>query len=135
MLQEVTKRLPAKKMADFNFTLRCSVTSAIKMFGTKWKPCIICYLINGAMRYNDLFRIIPNISRKMLSEQLKELETDGIIKRIQYDRKLQRVDYELTQKGMSLLPVLRTIETWGLHNVKNVLSIEEMIDSTLRAYS
>jgi len=66
---------------------------------------------------------------------LKELETDGIIKRIQYDRKLQRVDYELTQKGMSLLPVLRTIETWGLHNVKNVLSIEEMIDSTLTAYS
>jgi len=133
MLQEVTKRLPGKKMADFNFTLRCSITSALKMFGTKWKPCIICYLIGGSMRYNDLSRIIPNISRKMLSEQLKELETDGIIKRIQYDRKLQRVEYGLTLKGMSLLPVLRTIESWGLHNVNNVLSIEEMISATLGA--
>ena len=135
MLQEVTKRLPGKKMADFNFMLRCSVTSALKIFGTKWKPCIICYLIDGPMRYNDLFRIIPNISRKMLSEQLKELETDGIIKRIQYDRKLQRVDYALTEKGISLLPVLKTIESWGLQNVKNVLSIEEMIDSTFGACS
>ena len=131
MEQEVTKRLPGKKKAGPDFGLRCSVISALRIFATKWKPCILCYLACRPMRYNELYRIIPNISRKMLSEQLRDLEADKMITRIQYDKKLQRVEYSLSQKGTSLLPVLEQIQNWGLQHITNVLSIDEMIASTV----
>lgn len=79
------------------------------------------------MRYNERYRIIPNISRKMLSEHLKELEINTLITRVQYDDKLQRIEYGLSEKGESLLPVLEQLQNWGLSNIKNVLSIREML--------
>jgi DNA-binding HxlR family transcriptional regulator len=60
--QEVTKRLLVKKRLSLKMTYQCSVIATLKQFATKWKPCIICYLAEKPMRYNDLFRIIPNIS-------------------------------------------------------------------------
>ncbi|MEP6951747.1 MAG: helix-turn-helix domain-containing protein [Ginsengibacter sp.] len=93
----------------------------------KWKPCILCYLAEKPMRYNERYRIIPNISRKMLSEHLKELEINTLITRVQYDDKLQRIEYGLSEKGESLLPVLEQLQNWGLSNIKNVLSIREML--------
>ena len=80
-----------------------------------------------AMRYNELYRIIPNISRRMLSEHLKELEINAIIARVQYDDKLQRVEYSLSEKGKSLLPILDQLQNWGLTNIKNVMSIKDML--------
>ena len=130
--QEVTKRLLRKKSADKLFYVQCSVIATLKLFATKWKPCIICYLAEGPMRYNDLYRIIPNISRKILSEHLKELEKDGIIVRQQYDCKLQRVEYELSERGKSLLPILAQLQNWGLTNLKDVLSIKEMLLVTVQ---
>src|SRR5450631_591403 len=103
--QEVTKRLPAGKL----------------------KTCILCYLSERPMRYTELYRAIPNISRKMLSEHLDELERDMLIVRIQYDAKLQRVEYDLSAKGRSLLPVLEELQNWGLHNIPDVLSIRQMM--------
>jgi DNA-binding HxlR family transcriptional regulator len=127
MKQEVTKRLPVKKGPATPEYHRCSVIATLKLFATKWKPCIICYLIEKPMRYNDLYRIIPNISRKMLSEHLKELERDGLIIRVQYDSKLQRVDYRLSEKGRSLIPILDQLQDWGMMHLTNVLSIREML--------
>lgn len=129
--QEVTKRLLHKKSADRGFNYRCSVIATLKLFATKWKPCIICYLAEKPLRYNDLYRIIPNISRKVLSEHLKELEKDNIIVRKQYDYKRQRVEYELSERGKSLLPLLEQLQSWGLMNLKDVLSIKEMLLITL----
>lgn len=127
MKQEVTKRLPVKNGMTASEHHRCSVIATLKMFATKWKPCIICYLMEKPMRYNDLYRIIPNISRKMLSEHLKELERDGLIIRVQYDSKLQRVDYRLSDKGRSLIPLLNQLQDWGMVHLRDVLSIQEMI--------
>ena len=67
----------------------------------------------------------------MLSEHLKELETDQLIQRIQYDHKLQRVEYNLTEKGRSLMPVLDALQDWGMDNIKGSLSIREMLDVTM----
>jgi DNA-binding HxlR family transcriptional regulator len=125
--QEVTKRLLVKRKGDRDANLRCSVIAALKVFATKWKPCILLYLASKPMRYNDLFRIIPNISRKMLSLHLKELEIDGLIIRDQHDEKLQRVEYRLSEKGKSLLPIMYQLEEWGLKNVPDVLAIDDMI--------
>lgn len=83
------------------------------------------------MRYNELYRSIPNISRKMLSEHLRELENDALIVRCEYDKKKQRVEYSLSQKGASLLPLLEHLQNWGLNNIKNVLSIQEMVTITM----
>jgi len=131
MKQEVTKRLLVKRSANANMNYRCSVIAALRLFATKWKPCIICYLAERPMRYNDLYRIIPNISRKVLSEHLKELELDKVVARKQYDEKLQRVEYDLTPRGRSLLPILDQLQDWGLHNFDNVLSIRQMLDLTM----
>ena len=130
--QEVTKRLLVKKMVDPENKLYCSVIATLKLFATKWKPCILCYLLETPMRYNDLYRIIPNISRKMLSLHLKEMEEDGLIVRVQYDYKLQRVEYSLTEKGKSLFPILEHLQNWGLSNLKGVVSMREMVEATTR---
>jgi DNA-binding HxlR family transcriptional regulator len=129
--QEVTKRLLVKKITEAKMNYHCSVIATLKLFSTKWKPCILCYLAEKEMRYNDLYRIIPNISRKMLSEHLRELETDGLIIRNQFDNKLQKVEYRLSEKGSSILPILNQLQNWGLDNLQNVLSIQEMLDATM----
>ncbi len=127
MRQVVTKKLPAKNRASLHFDRQCAVIAALRMFATKWKPCIICYLSEGSMRYNELYRAIPNISRKMLSDQLRELESDGLITRVQYDRKLQQVSYHLSGKGKSLMPLMEQLQNWGLAHISHVLSISDMI--------
>ena len=83
------------------------------------------------MRYNDLHRIIPNISRKILSEHLRELERDNVIIRVQHDHKLQKVEYTLSDRGKSLLPLLEQLQDWGMANLEDVLSIKEMLELTL----
>jgi DNA-binding HxlR family transcriptional regulator len=130
--QQVTKRLLVKKIIPTKANYQCAVIATLKLFATKWKPCIICYLAQQPMRYNDLFRIIPNISRKVLSEHLKELEADAVITRLQYDTKLQRVEYSLSPKGQSLLPILNQLQDWGLSNIKTVLSIQQMLAVTMK---
>jgi DNA-binding HxlR family transcriptional regulator len=127
MKQEVTKKLPVRKSTATAENYRCSVIATLKLFATKWKPCIICYLAEESMRYNELYRAIPNISRKILSEHLKELERDELIVRTQHDKKLQRVDYKLAEKGRSLLPLVHQIQDWGLQHLENVLSIRQMV--------
>jgi DNA-binding HxlR family transcriptional regulator len=127
MSQEVTKRLPVKKNIVSTNNYSCSVIATLKLFATKWKPCIICYLSLESMRYNELHRIIPNISRKMLSEHLKELERDGIVIRTQQDRKGQHVEYRLSDKGRSLMPVLEHLQNWGLAYLPDTLSIKQML--------
>lgn len=131
MIQEVTKRLPVRKSTSTVSNDQCSVIATLKLFATKWKPCILCYLSDRPLRYNDLFRIIPNISRKILSEHLRELERDGVIIRTQFDHKRQKVEYALTEKGQSLLPVLFLLQDWGMNHLSNVLTIREMLDATM----
>ena len=129
--QEVTKRLPVKKSTTAAVNYHCSVIATLKLFATKWKPCILCYLAERPLRYNDLYRIIPNISRKMLSAHLKEMEAGALITRIQYDHKLQKVEYSLSAKGKSLLPILEQLQDWGMNNIQNVLTIRQMLEVTM----
>ena len=125
MEQEVTKRLPVPDTSGQ--PPRCSVIATLKVFATKWKPCILCYLWEQPMRYNQLSRVIPNISRRMLSEHLRQLEKDQLIARKSFDRKNQHVEYSLTEKGRSLMPLLEEIQNWGLEHLDSVLSIRQML--------
>ena len=132
MAQEVTKRLPAIKRTSVVDNRQCAVIASLKVFATKWKPCIICYLAQQPLRFNQLYRAIPNISRKVLSEHLHELEKDELIMRIQYDDKKQKVEYRLSEKGYSLIHIMEQIQNWGMKNMKDVLSIREMMVNTMK---
>lgn len=103
-------KIPCKsKQAPFEYTLR--------VIGGKWKMKIIYQLAScQLLRFNELKRNIPEITYKMLSAQLKELEQDGIVLRKEYPQVPPKVEYSLSQKGISLIPVLNEMCRWGEDN-------------------
>lgn len=97
--------------------LKCPVTALFQLIGGKWKPVILYCLRSEKRRFGEISARIPDLSRKVLTQQLKELEEDGLIKRKQYKEIPPRVEYELTDFGRSLAPVLNEMERWGLENM------------------
>ncbi len=92
----------------------CPFTRAIGTIGNKWKPIIINVIGTRTIRFGQLDAIIPNISRKVLAEQLKELEEDGLLERFAYKEIPPRVEYSLSEKGLAFLPILEDIKKWNL---------------------
>lgn len=97
----------------------CPLTAAVDKIGGRWKPIILFYLSNGNKRFGKLATIVPMISKKVLSQQLKELAEDGLIVRKQFDEVPLRVEYSLTDFGKSVLPILNKIYEWGKQFVDN----------------
>ncbi|MGX7666287.1 winged helix-turn-helix transcriptional regulator [Flavobacterium pedocola] len=97
--------------------IKCPVTGMLQLIGGKWKPVILYCLKSDKRRFGEISARIPNISRKVLTEQLKELEEDGLLTRKQYNEIPPRVEYELTELGKSLDPVLTEMEKWGMENI------------------
>jgi DNA-binding HxlR family transcriptional regulator len=104
-------------MAKLNEKNRCPVTATLQMIGGRWKTIILYCLTSGTKRFGEIAVRIPDISRKVLTEQLKELGADGLILREQYKEIPPRVEYSLTELGKSLSPVIRELEIWGTENV------------------
>ena len=92
----------------------CPFTRAIGTIGNKWKPIIINVIGTRTIRFGQLDAIVPNISRKVLTEQLKELEEDGLLERLAYKEIPPRVEYHLSEKGLAFLPILESIKEWNL---------------------
>jgi len=97
--------------------INCPVTASIELIGGKWKTIILYSLLSGTRRFGEIAVRIPDISRKVLTEQLKELESDGLIVREQYKEIPPRVEYSLTDLGKSLSSVFRELEIWGTENL------------------
>ena len=87
-------------------------TRAIGTIGNKWKPIIINVIGTRTIRFGQLDAIVPNISRKVLTEQLRELEEDGLLERLAYKELPPRVEYKLSEKGLAFLPILEAIKEW-----------------------
>ena len=95
-----------------------SLEQTLKVFGGKWKPIIIWILFsNGIKRYGEIKKLLLGITHKMLSQQLKELEKDNIVYRKEYTQIPPKVEYSLTEKGESFVPILVNICEWGLENL------------------
>lgn len=92
----------------------CAVVRTVGYIGGKWKPIILIRLINGSVRFGKLTVQMPDISRKILTMQLRELEEDGLIIRHSYSEKPPRVEYELSPLGKTLIPVLKAMYDWGV---------------------
>ncbi len=95
---------------DYN---NCPVEAALDIIGGKWKPVILLNLTEGTKRFNELRRLMPNITQRMLTLQLRELEADGLVHREIYPQVPPKVEYSLTARGETLLPVLTTLQEWG----------------------
>jgi DNA-binding HxlR family transcriptional regulator len=94
--------------------LKCSIEYTLKKIGGKWKTVILWHLgTDGTLRYNELRRLLPGVAHKVLSQQLKELEEDDFIKRTQYDTIPPKVEYSMTDLGMTLMPILKQMHAWG----------------------
>ncbi len=94
-------------------TYHCALDVTMHFIGGKWKTVVLWYLRNGRKRFSELKRHIPDITEKMLSLQLKQLEADGFIGKTIYPEVPPRVEYFLTEAGKTLLPVLEVLARWG----------------------
>ena len=98
---------------------QCPVTATLRVIGGKWKPIILFMLSGGTKRFNELKRYMPDVTQKMLTQQLRELEADEIIVRKVYAEVPPRVEYSLSEKGITLKPLLTQMSKWGQQHVLN----------------
>ncbi|MDU6038915.1 MAG: helix-turn-helix domain-containing protein [Clostridium butyricum] len=97
-------------------TYKCSIEFALSIIGGKWKPFILWHLRDKTLRFGELKNLLEKISHKVLTEQLRELEADGIINRRVYTEVPLKVEYSLTEKGYTVIPILEQISMWGAKN-------------------
>ncbi|WP_413991981.1 winged helix-turn-helix transcriptional regulator [Labrys okinawensis] len=91
----------------------CSVEATLSVIGGVWKPVLVFHLLDGKLRFNALCRVTPSATPRMITLQLRELEADGIVKRTVFPEVPPKVEYELTELGQSLAPVLLSMRDWG----------------------
>ncbi len=95
----------------------CPIVETMKFIGGKWKPTILYLIRGGINRFGEIRQIIPEISKKVLTEQLRELERDGLIDREVFAEVPPRVEYSLTEFGKTLTPVLKGMCNWSIEHV------------------
>jgi DNA-binding HxlR family transcriptional regulator len=92
---------------------KCPYATAQSLISGKWAVLILLYLEDGPIRFNELLRKMPKMTHATLSVQLKALEENGLIKRVQYEAIPPRVEYSLTEIGRKFHPVIAAMQTWG----------------------
>jgi DNA-binding HxlR family transcriptional regulator len=93
---------------------QCHMEVTLDLIGGKWKLLLLWKLgENGVMRFNELGRLHPRLTQKMLTQQLRELQADGLVNRKSYDQVPPKVEYSLTERGRALLPILSEMIDWG----------------------
>lgn len=91
----------------------CPVEATLELIGAKWKGIILFYLLDGRVRFSELKRKVGCVTQRMLTKQLRDLEAGGLVNRIVYAEVPPRVEYELTEAGRSLEPILHALKDWG----------------------
>ncbi|WP_080779806.1 winged helix-turn-helix transcriptional regulator [Chryseobacterium phocaeense] len=113
----------------------CPLGKAMSALGSKWKPIIALVIKDRKLRFGELAVRIHVISRKVLTDQLREMETDGLIIREEFKEIPPRVEYSLTEKGLALLPILYMLEEWEAKYQNKELYPEKdcnMLDKEIR---
>ena len=105
---------------------RCPIRNVLSRIGDKWSMLVLFTLENnGCQRFKELQRNIPDISQKMLTATLKTLEADGLVRREAYAEVPPRVEYSLSDKGRSLLPLINNLLTWAIENMYGIIASRE----------
>jgi DNA-binding HxlR family transcriptional regulator len=107
-----------------------AVESTLLAIGGKWKLLILAHLVNETRRYGDLRRLMPQITEKMLIQQLRELERDGLVQRTVYPSVPPKVEYSFTEYSRTLCPMLQAIYEWGkLHALRSHDALDQQLDT------
>jgi DNA-binding HxlR family transcriptional regulator len=101
---------------------RCPVDVTLSAIGGKWKALILYHAISGPRRFNELRRLMPSVTQRMLTQHLRELEADGILHRDVKAQVPPHVEYMLTEKGKTLVPILDAMAQWGAANAAHAAS-------------
>ena len=109
----------------------CPIRNVIARFGNKWALLVI-YILNenGSIRFNQLARQIPDISTKVLSNTLHILEADGLVKRTVFPKVPIRVEYELTETGRNLVPIVISLTEWAQNNMKSIMAHRKKFENS-----
>lgn len=99
---------------------KCPYATAQRLISGKWAVLILHYLEDGPIRFNELLRRMPKMTHATLSTQLKTLEENGLVRRIQYESIPPRVEYSLTDIGMKFRPVIEAMQTWGKEYIEYI---------------
>jgi DNA-binding HxlR family transcriptional regulator len=110
-MTDIIRKDVLARLADGDYS--CEKEMTLAMFSGKWKLPIICHLDDGTYRFNDLRRLLPKITHKVLTNQLRELEQDHLITRTVEEGKQQKVYYAITPLGHSLMPIINGMYEWG----------------------
>lgn len=110
-------------------TYPCPVEVTVDVIGGKWKGLILYHLISGTKRFNELRRLLPKTTQRMLTLQLRELEKDGIIHREVYPEIPPKVEYSLTNFGETLKPIICLMRDWGEVYENEVLLKRQSIEN------
>lgn len=100
-------------MRKYNWKTGCDVEATLSVIGGRWKPVLVCHLLGGRKRFGELRKLTPNATERMMTLQLRELEADGVVARHVYAEVPPRVEYELTEFGRTLEPILELMQEWG----------------------
>ncbi len=120
-----------KKEEKYSIIEICPIRNVVARFGNKWALLIIFILNeNGSTRFNQLCKFIPDISTKVLSNTLHTLEADGLLKRTVYPEVPIRVEYELTDTGKSLVPIIMQLTEWAQKNMKSIIEHRNKYNNT-----
>ncbi|MDF2652482.1 MAG: transcriptional regulator [Paenibacillus sp.] len=92
---------------------KCPIETVIQVVGGKWKPLILWHLMDSTKRFNELEKLIPEVTQKMLAQHLRELENDRLVTRTVYPSVPPKVEYALSEYGKTLIPVLEVMCEWG----------------------
>ncbi len=92
----------------------CPVEATLDLIGGKWKGVVLFLLMQGTKRFNELKRLVPDITQRMLTLQLRQLEEDGLVIRKIYKQIPPKVEYTLSDLGQTIIPILQQMEQWGI---------------------
>ena len=113
---EITEADRRRRHASYECSAGCPVEAALELIGGKWKGVALYHLVQRTMRFNELKRQMGNVTQRMLTKQLRELEADGLVKRKVYPVVPPKVEYSLTEKGESLRSIIMALKAWGEDN-------------------
>ena len=111
----------------------CPIRNIVARFGDKWSLLVLLIIDGeGTVRFNELGRMIPDISTRVLSGTLKTLEADGLVNRKVYAQVPPKVEYTLTDTGKSLIPLIMQLTEWAQKNMKSVMKHRKEYESTIK---
>ena len=112
--------MPRPRHDRFDCSPGCPVEATLALIGGTWKGVVLWHLLQGTLRFNEIRRRLPNVTQRMLTNQLRELERDSFVIRTVYPEVPPKVEYSLSERGRSLEPVILALRAWGEANILDI---------------